>query len=310
MMIGQDELIIDAPVSARLFSATDAIQAFYLKVNSKARRLKKIRSVQIISRPQLTTLGIGSAACTFSGGVDSFYSALSHRHELRYLTVANGFDIPLANEGLWNKVIPRLRVAAERIGLPLIEVTTNLRYFADPIMDWGDYHGVATAVLGILLSEQISAFYLPATYSHPHVFVCGSHPDLDMHFSTEWVRIIHDAVAVRRIDKIGAIAGNPIVQDTIRVCWENPDSAYNCCHCQKCMRSMAEFMIYGVLDKCRTFPEPLNLEALAAIKLKFSAIAVFYIEALAVARERGALPELCAALEKVVSRYKDAPLAH
>lgn len=86
----------------------------------------------------------------------------------------------------------------------------------------------------------------------------GSSPDLDPLWSTERLTFVHDGCEASRLDKIRLITRFPIVLETLRVCWENPSNEYNCCKCEKCLRTMLGLHIAGVLPECKTFALPID----------------------------------------------------
>ena len=53
----------------------------------------------------------------------------------------------------------------------------------------------------------------------------------------------------------------------LRVCWQNPDNAYNCGRCEKCFRTMLDLWVVGALDRCDTLPHQFDEQALALLKI-------------------------------------------
>jgi len=53
--------------------------------------------------------------------------------------------------------------------------------------------------------------------------------------------------------------------DTLRVCWENRGGRYNCGTCEKCLRTMAELYLAGALERCRTLPDRIDIDALSRL---------------------------------------------
>ena len=45
----------------------------------------------------------------------------------------------------------------------------------------------------------------------------------------------------------------------LRVCWQNVGTDLNCGRCEKCVRTMAMLAGAGVLDRCETFPDRVDL---------------------------------------------------
>jgi hypothetical protein len=215
-------------------------------------------------RHMKTGSGIGTF---FSGGVDSFYSFFRHRGEITHLIFIKGFDIFLDNLPLLRTVAHAVRRIAEELGVPLIEVETNLRSFADRHVSWTFYHGAALASVAHLLSPQFRKIYLPSSHSYSQLFPWGSHPLLDPLWSTDTLDIIHDGSEASRVEKVQYLSEHEVVLKHLRVCWENLQGAYNCSQCEKCLRTMVSLRIAGALDRATTFSRSLDLEAVARVEL-------------------------------------------
>jgi hypothetical protein len=207
-------------------------------------------------------------ACFLSGGVDSFYSLLSHSDAVSHSIFIHGFDIPLAERDLRERLVAPIRNAAAQLRKPLIEVETNLRDFVDPYVPWDHCNGPALVSVALLLSAQFSDLYAGATHPHAAPFPWQPPAGLTASWSTEGVRVINDdGHGVSRVDKVAAISRSEVVLRTLRVCWENPGGAYNCGRCEKCLRTMVALRLAGALERCTTFARPLDLFALARLQL-------------------------------------------
>jgi hypothetical protein len=299
-------LRIHGTVSGRLLAATDRIQQFYLSLLPWIKRVKvEVDGILEDGENDRRRDG-GIEATTFTGGVDSFHTLFSHRDTLRLLVFAHGHDIPLEESSLRHRVSRSLQLAARRVGLPLLEIETNVRSFSNPLIAWDHYHGAAVAALGLLLSGTAGTFYIPATYAGGNLFPYGSHPDLDPLFSTERVRIVHDGCDRTRPEKIATLVSHDVFLETLRVCWKNPGGAYNCGRCHKCLRTMADLRLNGALERCTTFAEPFSIEELLRLPLRKRSMRAYFEDTLAFARRVGTDPELEAALEQLL-RSRDPP---
>jgi|GEM_PF-4652705 len=68
------------------------------------------------------------------------------------------------------------------------------------------------------------------------------------------LKLIHSGTSMLRQDKIFAISGEPLVQNHLRVCWENRSKTGNCSTCEKCLRTMASLNAINQLpDFSRVF---------------------------------------------------------
>jgi len=197
--------------------------------------------------------GVG---CFFSGGVDSFYSTVKHIDEITHLIFIHGFDIPLDNEDLADRTRRTLRQAAEDLCKPLIEVRTNLRQVHALLgLDWEAHsHGALLAHVALLLSDHIGKLYLPSNRIEDELEPYATHPDLDKHWGSSRLEIVHDGNEANRPMKIAAFADNEPAMNNLRVCWWNKENDYNCGHCEKCIRTMMNIKIAGAAGKCATLP--------------------------------------------------------
>lgn len=249
-------------------------------------------------------------ACCFSGGVDSWYSLLSHVDRISHLLLIRGFDIGLDNDPLWRSACG----AAEEIGSALdkkvITCETNLRQVADKgRADWGrpfegDFwgkclHGAALAATALALGRGIGELIVPATHTLSQLKPWGSSPTLDRYWSNDAVAITHDACDADRAEKVRLVARSRLALATLRVC-HNDVAATNCGRCEKCLRTMAALRLAGVLDHARTFPDPKALSRLARLEVP-SHLMHHYSTLLVAARRAGDL-ELQRMIEVIMGR--------
>jgi len=212
--------------------------------------------------PNASTVG-----CCFSGGVDSFYSIFQHIHEIETLVFVHGFDIKLEDTVLKDKVLQSLQQAANRLEKELLFVETNIHYFCHYAGDWGmHYNGAAIAAVGAALSNHLHKLYIPSSVAYDSLFACGSHPLLDPLYSTNYIDFDHDGCEATRIEKVKAITVEAVAMDTLRVCYENPNSTYNCGRCRKCISTMFNLELFGALVQCKTFDRPFNINELQSVR--------------------------------------------
>jgi hypothetical protein len=226
--------------------------------------------------------------CFFSGGVDSFYSVVRHADELDTLIFVHGFDVPLANATLRERVAAELRAAATALGKRLIEVETNAREFLDRFGNWGTHtHGSALASVAHVLADAVGKVYVASSYTRDEALPWGSHPDLDPLFGSEATEILYDLDDATRLDKTFAIAKCDAALRHLRVCWENPEGSYNCGRCEKCMRTMLTLELAGALGRCNTFAAPLDLRRIERLGITKPARRKFYEDIVSGARRHG-----------------------
>lgn len=213
-------------------------------------------------------VAVPAVGCFFSGGVDSFYSALTRLDEITHLIFVAGFDIELSNESLTDRAVAAARGAAKALGKEFIEVRTNLRELGEDVLDWGtQYHGAALAAVGLALANVLGKVIILSSYHREELFPWGSHPELDYLWSSSRVVFEHDGVDVTRPQKVAEIARHQVALDHLRVCWENRDNEFNCGRCEKCLRTMVNLRSVGALARCRTLPTALRASDVRHLRL-------------------------------------------
>ena len=270
MRLGE-EVTIEAPVSQRLMRAVRQIQTYYLSSDPSLAEVAVEAPVieqDLEHRNRSTRVGL-----FFSLGVDSFYSLLKRRNslgepqeKLPQLILVHGFDIFVgrANSQLFAKVLANARMVARTLGTEVLPVSTNLRDLSDYFVDWGLYFGAAMASVGLALQSLFGVVLVASgrVLAYARVEPWGSSPDLDPLWSTEHLTFVHHGCEASRLDKIRLITQFPIVLETLRVYWENRNNEYNCCRCEKCLRTMVGLYVAGALSDCKTFRRPMDLQLL------------------------------------------------
>jgi hypothetical protein len=188
------------------------------------------------------------------------------------------------------------------LGKPLIEVETNLKQFGEPYVRWNMYVGSALASVGLLLSPRLRRVYIPSTGSYADLSPDGSHPLLDPLWSTESVTFVHDGGEATRVEKVMALARNEVALQYLRVCWENRDGKYNCGRCEKCLRTMVSLTIADALEECATFDGPIDVDAVAALRLPNQHTRAFFAENLAALAASGKHARLARALRTLLTQ--------
>jgi hypothetical protein len=280
MRMGQP-LRVEGRVSPRLQASVPAIEKVF------SGWFDRTEPIEVDAEPSPEP-NVDGAACFFSGGVDSFYSVLSHLDEITGLVFVHGFDVQPRHLELRTRIASSLRAAAARLGKPIIEVETNIHTFSDRFALWSEeYHGSALASVALLLSPQFGRFFIPSSFPPRYSAPWGSHKDLDPLWSTEATEVIHDGGNATRVDKARLVATSEVALESLRVCWENRGGNYNCGRCEKCIRTMVNFEVVGALGRCKTFPKPLALSDVARVPIPDECARVFIEDNLEAAREAG-----------------------
>ena len=239
-------------------------------------------------------------ACFFSGGLDSFYSALTNLERLDALIFIHGFDVLLDDAEALGRVVPLVRDAAAGLGLPLVEVETDVKTVARRYVRWGDqYHGALLASIAHVLSNRFQRVLVPASAPAIRLHAWGSHPELDPLWSSDLMELRHDG-AVTRAEKIAVVKDSQVALDNLRVCFQKRTGKVNCGECEKCLRTMVGLHIVGALERCPTLPDEVPLEKLARMPVGESYLLERAGENAAAAEAAGDT-ELAAALRRMIA---------
>jgi uncharacterized SAM-binding protein YcdF (DUF218 family) len=254
-----EDLWLEGGVSSTLLAGAEAAQDLILGWDADVRRRRTIapppqRRARIFAEVRDPAPRAPGVAAFFTAGVDSFYTVLRHLDEIDALVYLHGLDVALEKRGLRARVVRGIRRAAEALGKPLLEVETDVRRLSDAIIGWTAYYGTVLASVAHLLSPSFGTVYVPATLTVGRLRPLGSHPDLDHLWSTEEVELVHDGMEAERLDKIRLLAESEAARRSLRVCWTNDGGAYNCGHCEKCLRTMLALAAVGELEDFTTFP--------------------------------------------------------
>lgn len=304
MELGED-LHIEATLDSRLAEGLSELQEIW---HCWYPRLKKVE----VTHGGFSSLPAPSserAASFFSGGVDSFYSALKHQPDsgaaplARDLVFVWGFDVKLSQVEVAERLIGELETTAKELGAQLIAVATNIRETRWAETDWAHHsHGAALGAVGLCLEPRLSDLLIPSTESYQQLYAWGSHALTDPLFSTGSMRVRHDGAEASRLDKVRLLANSEVAMRSVRVCWQS-DSAENCCRCQKCQRTMLQFQVIGRLQDCRAFPRnEVELARLRKVFIEWDLVPD-YRDIYDLAKQQGRR-DLCLSLDYAFKRSK------
>ena len=299
MKTGGGNLVVDGEVSRTFLTSLSTIQDIYCLWDESLRRVT-IKNAKAIQRSPSTKKRVG---VFFSGGVDSFYTFLKHQNEITDLIFVHGLDIKLTDTSLLEKASNKICAVASAFGVNIIEVETNLRELLDSYVDWGFLgHGATLAAIGHLFYPEFHRIYIAATHTYADLFPWGSHPVLDHLWSSEVLEFVHDGCEATRVKKVTLISKYDIALQALRVCWKNPNSAYNCGRCEKCLRTMINLKVNDALDRCTTFDAELDLKRVSKIDIKDDNTRSFVRENLKQLEKRQDNEELRKALQTALNR--------
>lgn len=261
-----------APVSERLFNNLIEAQGVYRSFYPDIFTATALEMDVVVRRRSLA----GMQGSFFSGGVDSAYniaetrrrSAVHGTRAIDSLWLCQGMDIVLSDTALWDEVKSRLSVVSrEYVESPLATCASNLRAFYDPFLGWEDL-GFGPALAGIAKSvaPAFDRVLIASASAYGRLIRRASHPMVDSLFSCDRQNIVHYSSCATRLQKVEVIGTHaPGLLRSLRVCWRNPDNAYNCGRCEKCIRTHLQLEALGLGHLCQSLalkPEPAQIRAI------------------------------------------------
>lgn len=256
------------------------------------------RRFEASSRPMPLTATSDLTALCFTGGLDSFHSLLRGKHRPKLLVFVHGYDIALGDEVRLGAFETSLeRVAAARGARPAV-IRTNLR--EHPLVaatSWTLTHGGALAAIGHLLSGHASRLVLASSVPRAYNIPWGSHWQLDPHWSSGALEILHDGADFSREQKAWAVAAEPLLREHLRVCWENRSPTGNCSVCDKCVNTMLLLEQAGALANSTVFNPPHSF-----VPLLDALPHTTFVRVYRAMRQRGLPAETEAAVERLLVR--------
>jgi hypothetical protein len=255
-----EPLRINLPVDGALLENMTRLQEIWTCWHPHLRTVQIIANTSVPRIPESRRI-----ASFFSGGVDSFYTALKHLakgegqdHPLQNPSIQDlfcvwGFDIPLGNAPAFARVCASLERASADLGLRFCDIATNIRETRWQVTNWPELsHGAALAAVALGVGAGYEKVFVPSTDSYDQLYPWGSHTLTDPLFSTSRTKIDHDGAEASRYRKIAAIIPNQPALRSLRVCWRSK-SDENCGRCQKCLRTMLALELLGALDRSPAF---------------------------------------------------------
>lgn len=300
MKLGRD-LRVEGPLSATFLQGLQQyIRRFTAAFPEFSEVSVKPASVQQIAEP----LPTGRTASFFSGGVDSFFTLMKGKDRITDVIYIHGFDVRLDDLPRREAINEMATAVAEEMGIRYVPVESNMGKMLQDFGNWPHHaHGLALVAVARLLAGYIDEVRIPGSFSIHDQKPWGSWLETDPLFADEQLRIVHDACEARRMDKVRRLANEPLALKYLRVCWERVDGMYNCCQCEKCMRTMTSLELLGKLQDAPAFALPLEVWRIADICLPSPGYRTFPQENLELLLDSGRdWPELERALRTQIHR--------
>ena len=255
------------------------------------------------------------AGMFFSGGIDSLASfrknrllfPLEHPWSIKDGLLVFGLETDQIEK--FEHVKRRLSDFSKEAGLTLIPVYTNVRYLDDDWMFWqNQFQDSVYSSISHLFSQRFRVVSISSTYNVPHMQPDGSHPLLDINYSSSDLIIRHDGIQLSRLDKIKLVADWDLAFQNIRTCNKSElyqSDSFNCGRCWKCVSAMLAFMALGVLEDTKAFPpQELTGELVESVIEIYKTTVCFYEELPPLLIEKGR-PDLAAVIEQKIADYQN-----
>ena len=217
--------------------------------------------VTVAQRIKNVPTGDGKTATFFSAGVDAVHTLLAHRDEKPDLLLVWGADIAVDNEQGWRIERGKVQEFSDKFHLPMCTIRSNYRQVDDesllePIarvkLNDGYWHGIKHSLPLLGMSAPLAwkrkyrKVYIASTHCpefNPPA-TCASNPWVDNAVRFCGTTIEHFGFESNRQAKVDYIVKAHPEELPIHVCWIT-QSGENCCKCEKCFRTITEFLAAG-----------------------------------------------------------------
>lgn len=249
MMDVGGEFFIDGTISSSLLDNLERYCAFWRAWNPN------YKEISISTRKEFSDEHMilpKKAIMTFSGGVDACFTLYRHSKHLAGRNNKNIekavflFGADIDNEDDFQIASFKAKEQCNDCGVDLILAETNFRKLPH---NWQMEHmNVCVAVLHLfknypfkVVSSSMDANPEYYTQYMPN----SSNFVTDRYLSTSRTPLLVDDEAFTRTQKAAVIKDWKVGLKNLRVCWQGEDRSQNCGKCEKCMRTMFNFLAAG-----------------------------------------------------------------
>lgn len=243
-------LTIKGSVSRSLLSNLCEYQGAWNKWLPDIFSLIEIKAEQIRDDSNTKVEG---AVCAFSGGVDAcftvwrhYFKKCSHQaKEIQFCILIHGYDIPLSNQEAFDESYRTAKQTLDSLNLDLKIIKSNFREISKA--KW-KYTHAAAFIAAFSQAKEMTNECLFAS-SEPYdalIYPWGTNPITDHLLGSNNFKVFHDGAAFSRSEKVACLPKWPEALKNLRVCWESTDAVLNCGKCEKCLRTMINFLANGL----------------------------------------------------------------
>ncbi len=217
-----------------------------------------------------------TVGCTFSGGVDSWFTIWKHlpqNQPLRDFQVTNAlfinlFDLTRRDKEKYPRLYNHYHSELQRLGIDLIPLETNLASLVIPRLRITYFFAPILAGCAMLFQGLLKRFFIASGRGHREMArrLSSSSPLTERLLSTDTLDLIHYGSKHQRYHKIEIISNWQLAQENLRVCVipNLGEQVLNCSRCEKCLRTMVTIYALGSMAQFSTFVKPFtsNLDIL------------------------------------------------
>lgn len=257
------DIVCESPVTEDLYYQITEYLIPVLVEKSRG----KLRNITIECETDTNIENEGAVVTGLTCGVDSFHAILNNINSkfkskrLTHLIIMSLADSYKKNgnyEMISNKLYEKARMVSEELGLPLIEINSNIReLFPIPPM-----HTLIRTFGIYALQKLFSVYYFASGFPvwtfniNDSIYTDSARYDLFLckELSTKNLTIYSEGTQKNRYDKLEYIVDNEIVKKNLHVCI---DDYINCGECSKCVRTMCAL---DCMDKLNDYKDVFDVE--------------------------------------------------
>ena len=250
---------IDA-LDAELAQAVDEIRREIEGLYPRHRWDGRLEAARLVTNEVDSTPSDDRLSMLFTGGVDSVYTSLKHYPTPQNLIAVWGNETALDFEDRWRLLSAECENFAGQFGHRNIFIKTNAkeiikrkRIRPDIRVWWGDVQ-IGMGLLGLCIPAlfrgggtqiRISSSNWRGGYEGAF----GTSPAIDDRVRCAGISGVHEAYDATRQDKLNYIVrkcrDGQLPMHVLRVCSRPYVNEFNCCDCEKCMRTMTGILVAG-----------------------------------------------------------------
>lgn len=244
-------VLLHGPVSQSMIDQLPLVQRVYeiWRTDHPHHPLQVFRRVDV-HPDEIAPARVGAkVASFFSGGVDSFHTALVHEDTIDDLIYVDDFEMRFPDD-VREAVHDNALAAAAAMGKPLVRVRTNYRDIFLPYVTWRMTSGFLPSIAA-LHAPDYGVVFAASGHDLSSMSKRGIHVLLDGRYGAGGQQIIHDGFETIRLEKVDRLSESATAMRHLRVCWQ---PAVNCGTCSKCVRTRLALAALGRDDATTSFP--------------------------------------------------------